>query len=219
MSLVRVNHFSDVTWYAHLWDVLMLAIFIFAVHYAYHQFKNGNRLYVLLIVTAFFYGFMLETSGMLWHSSYTQGEFLVMLHFTQFEAFKHSTDMPFYVLIFYPTLLFLACKFVEPFHIQSDFAKATTLDLFCVLIDVPYILQGGQDHVVWWTWHEWKLYQHWLTWPIVDGWWEATWHPLLFWLVLKSVKRFDRYVCQAQVFAMNKVKAFILFADGVSPVN
>ena len=191
MGLLRVNNFSDITWYAHALDLFFIVAFVFILGYAIRQFKQGERFYLILLITAILYGFVLEVSGMLWHASYTQGEFWLMWDFRQFDAFKDSTDMPFYVPLFYPVWLMTAYKLMEPLGIKNIAARSVAVGLACLILDVPYILIA--PHVGWWEWHEWQLYQLWMGWPLLDGLWELTWHALLIWCLLKLTPRIDGY--------------------------
>lgn len=191
MGLLRVNNFSDISSYAHALDLFFVVAFLFSLVYAIRRFKQGERIYLVLFITAIFYGFVLEVSGMLWHASYTQGEFWLMWDFRQFEAFKDSTDMPFYVPLFYPVWLMTAYKLMEPLGIKNLAARSVAVGLACLTLDVPYILIA--PHVGWWEWHEWQLYQLWLGWPLLDGLWELTWHAFLAWCLLKLMPRINAY--------------------------
>jgi len=191
MGLLRVNHFSDISGYAHALDLFFVVAFLYILNYSIREFRRGNRFYLVATVTAIIYGFVLEVSGMLWHASYTQGEFWLMWDFRQFEAFKDSTDMPFYVPLFYPVWLITALKLIEPLGIRNPAPRAIAIGVAGLLMYTPYILMA--PHVGWWEWHEWRMYQLWMGWPLLDGLWELTWHALLFWMLFRVFPKLDGY--------------------------
>lgn len=58
-------------------------------------------------------------------------------------------------------------------------------------VDAPYIIQGGLPQIGWWTWHQWKMYQLWLGWPLADLWWQMTWDALFFYVLWRAVPHLD----------------------------
>jgi hypothetical protein len=187
MTPVYVHNPANIPWQMNLFDVIMLAVLVSSAVYSVVQFRRGRRVYAVLMVTAFIYGLVLELGGMATHNSYTQGTFTVMLNWPALQLFQDSTQMPSYVPIFYPVVLFMGFKVLEALRIQSRWQAAITGGLIMVAIDAPYIIEGGLRHVVWWTWHEWMMYQLWLGWPLVDLWWHATWDAMFFYLMLRAV--------------------------------
>jgi hypothetical protein len=194
MTPVYVHDPANIPWQMNLFDVVMLTIFVFAAVYSIVQFRRGRRVYVALMVTAFIYGLVLELGGMATHNSYTQGTFAVMLNWPALPLFHDSTQMPSYVPIFYPVILFVGYRVIEALGIQSRWRAAITGGLLMIAIDAPYIIEGGLRHVVWWTWHNWTMYQLWLGWPLVDLWWQATWDALFFYLMLRALPRLNSTV-------------------------
>jgi hypothetical protein len=191
VDFIRINNPLDVSWYHTLLDLTLLTCLIMAVAYSVRALRRGRRDYALLLVTGFFYGLLTELSGMIWHHSYTQGEFVVMLDFTKFELFAQSTAMPAYVPILYPTMLFLAYKLIESLGIVRPWQRALAGGVVMALIDAPYAIQGGLPHVVWWTWRPWEMYQFWMDWPLLDLWWRLTWDSVIFWIVYRSTPLVD----------------------------
>lgn len=189
MSPLRFNSWSDVSGYAHALDLFFLVAFAYALAYSIRRFRAGERIYLVAFVSAMLYGFVLEVHGMLTHASYTQGEFLLMWHFKQFAAFEGSTDMPFYVPLFYPVWVLTAFKLVEPLGIRGDAARAVGVGVCCLLMDLPYVLPA--PFVGWWQWHPFEYYQLWLGWPLMDGIWELTWPAAFFWWLFKTMPRID----------------------------
>lgn len=112
-----------------------------------------------------------------------QGTYAVMFNFPMIPAFRDSTQMPAYVPIFYPVLLFIGFKLAEGFRIPVLWRRAVVGGLIMGVLDAPYIIQGNLPHTVWWTWHDWYLYQFWVGWPLVDLWWHLTWDALIFYLL------------------------------------
>ena len=187
MTLIYIHNPASIPWQMNLFDLVMLAIFVMAAVYSVVQFRRGRRIYAVLMLTAFIYGLALELGGMATHNSYTQGTFTVMLNWPALQLFHHSTQMPSYVPIFYPVVLFIGFKVLEALGIQSRWRAAITGGLIMVAIDAPYIIEGGLRHIVWWTWHDWRMYQLWLGWPLVDLWWQATWDALFFYVMLRAL--------------------------------
>lgn len=195
MASVYLHNPIHILWQTNLFDLLMVVIFVTAAIYAAMQFRRGRRMYASLMIAAFIYGITLELGGMATHHSYTQGTFTVMLNFPALSLFRHSTQMPSYVPIFYPVVLFLGFKVLEALGIRSRWQAAITGGLIMVFIDAPYIIEGGLRHIVWWTWHsDFTMYQLWLGWPLVDLWWHATWDALFFYLMLRFLPRIDAVV-------------------------
>jgi uncharacterized membrane protein SirB2 len=192
MAPVYLHNPTHILWQTDLFDLLMLGIFVMAAIYSAMQFRRGRRIYASLMVTAFIYGLVLELGGMATHHSYTQGTFTVMLNFPALALFRNSTQMPSYVPIFYPVVLFIGFKVLEALGIRSRWQAAITGGLIMVFIDAPYIIEGGLRDIVWWTWHpDFPMYQLWLGWPLVDLWWHATWDALFFYLMLRFLPRID----------------------------
>ncbi|MGH3678064.1 MAG: hypothetical protein ACRDU5_20475, partial [Mycobacterium sp.] len=190
---MRFNNPFDVGWQLHALDAIMVLINVVAVVYAIHQYRRGRPTYLVLWLSALFYGVILEfTTGMLISRSYIQGEFTVMLATGSIPGYK--TDMPFYILLLYPTIMFLGFKLVEAFGIRSILARAVSAGVFTVLIDAPYVVNGPLPNVGWWQWLDWTLagrhmFQYWYGWPMADAMWELTWPPLLMWLVWQWERR------------------------------
>lgn len=192
MSPVIFNNPFDIIWQTNLVDVMFLTIFVLAVAYAGVQWRRGRRIYATVLVAAFVYGVVLELGGMATLNMYTQGEFAAMLNFPALMLFEGTTQMPSYVLIFYPVFLFVGFKVVEALGITKTWQAAITGGLFLVAFDAPYIIEGGLRHVVWWTWHtDFEMFQFWLGWPLIDLCWQATWDALFFYLMLRALPHVD----------------------------
>jgi hypothetical protein len=110
MTPVYVHNPMDILWQTDLFDLLMLVIFVTAAIHSGMQFRRGRRIYATLMIAAFIYGVVLELGGMATHHSYTQGPFTVMLNVPSPSLFRNSTQMPSYVPIFYPVVLFIGFK-------------------------------------------------------------------------------------------------------------
>ena len=182
----------DILWYQNLLDVVYLTIAVIAAVYSWRRYRYGRPEYAVLMVAAFVYGLLLELWGMVVHHSYTQGTFAVMLDWRWVPGFSDATLMPLYVPFFYPVMLFLGYKLVEALGIESLWQRAIVGGLIMSFLDAPYIIEGNLRHVVWWTWHQWDLYQLWLGWPLVDMWWQMTWDALIFYLLLRLLPRLTR---------------------------
>lgn len=190
---MRFNNPLQVGWPLHLLDAIMILINVVAVAYALREYRTGRPAYLVLWLSALFYGVILEfTTGMLISRSYIQGQFTLMLATGSLPGYK--TDMPFYILLLYPTINFLGFKLVESFGIWSVTSRAVAAGAFTVLIDAPYVVNGPLHGVGWWRWLDWTLngrhiFQYWYGWPMADAFWELTWPPLLMWLVWQWERR------------------------------
>lgn len=192
MNLVVLNNPMDIGWQTNLFDGAMIVIFLSAVAYAIAQWRRGTRIYATVLVAAFLYGIVLELGGMATLNMYTQGEFTVMLNFPALKPFENTTAMPSYVLIFYPVFLFVGFKVIEAMGIGKKWQAAVTGGLFMIALDAPYIIEGGLRHIGWWTWHtDFKMFQYWLGWPLVDLCWQATWDAMFFYLMLRALPHID----------------------------
>lgn len=189
MSFLQVNNPLRIPWSHHLLDVTLLVCFVVGVVWSVRAYRRDRPEYATLMMTGLIYGQVIELGGMIWHHSYTQGKFVVMLDYTVFPIFAHSTAMPVYVIILYPTLLFLAYKVVEAVGVTRRWQRAVVGGFVMALLDAPYAIQGGLSSVGWWTWRPWDLYQFWMTWPLVDLWWRLTWDALLLWAVYRLTPR------------------------------
>ncbi|BCQ08378.1 hypothetical protein JMUB5695_01808 [Mycobacterium heckeshornense] len=191
MSPIVLHNPLEISWYKNLLDLTFLLCLGLAIGYSARQYRRGRVVYAVLLVTAFFYGMLLELSGMVLHHSYTQGTFAVMLNFRMVPGLQDATLMPGYVPIFYPVFLFLGYKIVESLDIPSLWQRALTGGLVMACVDAPYIIQGGLPQIGWWTWHQWKMYQLWLGWPLADLWWQMTWDALFFYVLWRAVPHLD----------------------------
>jgi hypothetical protein len=103
-----------------------------------------------------------------------------------------TTMMPSYVLIFYPVFLFTGFKVVERLGIEKRWQAAITGGLFMIAMDAPYIIEGNLRHVVWWTWDpNFKFFQYWVGWPLVDLCWQGIWDAVFIYLMLWALPRVD----------------------------
>jgi hypothetical protein len=190
---MRFNNPLDIGWQFHLLDAIMVLSALFAVGYSVREYRNGRPTYLVLWLSALSYGLILEfTTGMMISRSYIQGEFTVMLTTGSIPGYR--TDMPFYVVLLYPTINFLGFKLIESFGIRSIGARAASAGVLTVLIDAPYVVNGPMSNVRWWQWLDWTMngrhiFQYWYGWPLADAMWELTWPPLLMWLVWQWERR------------------------------
>lgn len=217
MTFFRFNNPLHLPWSHDLLDVSLLTCFVIAVVYSGRAYRRGRPEYAVLMVTALFYGQIIELSGMIWHHSYTQGEFAIMLDYRVFPLFARSTAMPAYVIILYPTLLFLGYRLVEPIGVIRRWQRAVTGGLIMALLDAPYAIQGGLAYIDWWTWRPWYMYQFWMTWPLADLWWRLTWDALLLWVIYRSTPRIRSwYADPAAIRARTHWKALVVVPLGIA---
>lgn len=192
VSLIVVNNPAQLPWQTNLFDLLMLAMFATATAYSVVQFRRGRRIYAAVLATATIYGLVLELAGMATLNMYAQGEFLLMINWTALPLWEGTTMMPFYVVIFYPAILFTGFKVVEALGIQKRWQAATTGGLFMITLDAPYIVEGNLRHIVWWTWDpDFKMFQYWVGWPLADLCWQGLWDALFIYLMLWALPRID----------------------------
>jgi hypothetical protein len=192
MTLIVFNNPAALPWQTNLCDVMLLAMFLAALAYAIVQFRRGRRVYVAVLIAAFIYGLVLELAGMATLNMYQQGDFAVMINWPAFPLWHGTTMMPSYVLIFYPVFLFTGFKVVERLGIEKRWQAAITGGLFMVAMDAPYIIEGNLRHVVWWTWNpNFKFFQYWVGWPLVDLCWQGIWDAVFIYLMLWALPRVD----------------------------
>jgi hypothetical protein len=192
MSPVILNDPLDLPWQTNLFDAVMVAIFIASCVNAVVRFRRGTRIYAFVLVSALVYGVVLELAGMATLNMYVQGKFAVMLNFPAIPLFAGTTEMPLYVTLFYPVIFTVAFKVVDALGVVKRWQAAVTGGLFMVVLDAPYIIEGNLRHVVWWTWSsDFKMFQYWLGWPLVDMFWQATWGATFLYLMLRARPHVD----------------------------
>lgn len=192
MNLIVFNNPAALPWQTNLCDVMLLAMFLAAVAYAVVQFRRGRRVYAAVLIAAFIYGLVLELAGMATLNMYQQGEFAVMINWPAFPLWHGTTMMPSYVLIFYPVFLFTGFKVVERLGIEKRWQAAITGGLFMIAMDAPYIIEGNLRHVVWWTWDpNFKFFQYWVGWPLLDLCWQGIWDAVFIYVMLWALPRID----------------------------
>ena len=192
MDLIVFNNIGDLPWQTTLCDLMLLAMFVAAVGYSVTRFRQGIRIYAVVLIAATIYGLVLELAGMATLDMYQQGDFAVMINWEAFPLWENTTMMPAYVLIFYPVFLFTGFKVVESLGIQKRWQAAVVGGLFMIALDAPYIVEGNLAHIVWWTWDpDFTLFQYWVGWPLVDLCWHGIWDALFLYLVLWARPRID----------------------------
>ncbi|OBK30661.1 hypothetical protein A5634_15320 [Mycobacterium asiaticum] len=212
---MRFNNPLEIGWQLHALDAIMILINVVAVLYSIRQYRCGRPTYLVLWLSALFYGIILEfTTGMLISRSYIQGEFTAMLTTGSIPGYK--TDMPFYILLLYPAINFLGFKLIESFGIRSILARAMSAGVFAILIDAPYVVNGPLSNVRWWQWLDWTLggrhmFQYWYGWPMADAMWELTWPPLLMWLVWQWERRRAESTAEIATVKRSPLKTLIGF--------
>ncbi len=192
MNLVVFNDPAQLPWQTNLCDLMLLTMFVAAVVYSVTQFRRGRRIYAAVLTAAFIYGLVLELVGMATLNMYQQGDFAVMINWPAFPLWHGTTMMPAYVLIFYPVFLFTGFKVVQSLAIEKRWEAAVTGGLFMIAMDAPYIIEGNLRHVVWWTWDpNFKFFQYWVGWPLLDLCWQGIWDAVFIYIMLWALPRID----------------------------
>src|ERR1700761_6870741 len=192
MNLIVFNNPAALPWQTNLCDVMLLAMFLAALAYAVVQFRRGRRVYVAVLIAAFIYGLVLELAGMATLNMYHQGDFAVMINWPAFPLWHGTTMMPCYVLILYPAFLFTGFKVVEALGIEKRWYKAIVGGIFLIALDAPYMREGPLRHVQWWTWDpNFKYFQYFVGWPLLDVCWQGTWEALFLYIMLWALPRID----------------------------
>jgi hypothetical protein len=192
VNLIVLNNPADLPWQTNLYDLVLLAMFVSAVAYCTVQFRRGRRIYSAVLVAAIIYGLVLELAGMATLNMYHQGDFAVMINWPAFPLWQGTTMMPSYVLILYPVFLFTGFKVVEALGIEKRWQAAIVGGLFMVALDAPYMTEGPLAHVGWWTWDpDFKYFQYFAGWPLLDVCWQATWEALFLYIMLWALPRID----------------------------
>jgi hypothetical protein len=192
VNLIVFNNPAELPWQTNLCDLMLLTMFMAAVVYSAMQFRRGRRIYAAVLTAAFIYGLVLELVGMATLNMYQQGDFAVMINWPAFPLWHGTTMMPAYVLIFYPVFLFTGFKVVESLSIEKRWQAAVTGGLFMIAMDAPYIIEGNLRHVVWWTWDpNFKFFQYWVGWPLVDLCWQGIWDAVFIYIMLWALPRID----------------------------
>src|SRR6201996_1682450 len=192
MNLIVFNNPAALPWQTNLCDVMLLAMFLAALAYAVVQFRRGRRVYVAVLTAAFIYGLVLELAGMATLNMYHQGDFAVMINWPAFPLWQGTTMMPSYVLILYPVFLFTGFKVIEALGIEKRWHTAIVGGLFLIALDAPYMIEGPLRHVQWWTWDpNFKYFQYFAGWPLLDVCWQGTWEALFLYIMLWAMRRID----------------------------
>jgi hypothetical protein len=192
MNLIVLNNPADLPWQTNLYDLVLLTMFLSAVVYCVVQFRRGRRIYSVVLVAAIIYGLALELAGMATLNMYHQGDFAVMINWPAFPLWHGTTMMPSYVLILYPAFLFTGFKVVEALGIERRWHAAIVGGLFLIALDAPYMTEGPLRHVQWWTWDpNFKYFQYFVGWPLLDLCWQGTWEALFLYIMLRALPRID----------------------------
>jgi uncharacterized membrane protein SirB2 len=192
VNLIVFNNPAQLPWQTTLCDLMLLTMFVAAVVYSVIQFRRGPRIYAAVLTAAFIYGLVLELAGMATLNMYQQGDFAVMINWPALPLWHGTTMMPAYVLIFYPVFLFTGFKVVECLSIEKRWQAAITGGLFMIAMDAPYIIEGNLRHVVWWTWDpNFKFFQYWVGWPLLDLCWQGIWDAVFIYIMLWALPRID----------------------------
>jgi hypothetical protein len=192
MNLIVLNNPADLPWQTNLYDLVLLTMFLSAVVYCVVQFRRGRRIYSVVLVAAIIYGLVLELAGMATLNMYHQGDFAVMINWPAFPLWQGTTMMPSYVLILYPAFLFTGFKVIEALSIEKRWHAAIVGGFFLIALDAPYMIEGPLRHVRWWTWDpDFKYFQYFAGWPLLDVCWQGTWEALFLYIMLWAVRRID----------------------------
>jgi hypothetical protein len=192
MNLIVLNNPADLPWQTNLYDLVLLTMFLSAVVYCVVQLRRGRRIYSVVLVAATIYGLVLELAGMATLNMYHQGDFAVMINWPAFPLWHNTTMMPSYVLILYPAFLFTGFKVVEALGIEKRWHAAIVGGLFLIALDAPYMIEGPLRHVQWWTWDpNFKYFQYFVGWPLLDVCWQGTWEALFLYIMLWALRRVD----------------------------
>lgn len=192
MNLIVLNNPADLPWQTNLYDLVLLTMFLSAVVYCVVQFRRGRRIYSVVLVAAIIYGLVLELAGMATLNMYHQGEFAVMINWPAFPLWQGTTMMPSYVLILYPAFLFTGFKVVKAIGLEKRWHAAIVGGLFLIALDAPYMIEGPLRHVQWWTWDpNFKYFQYFAGWPLLDVCWQGTWEALFLYIMLWALRRID----------------------------
>jgi hypothetical protein len=192
MNLIVLNNPASLPWQTNLYDLVLLTMFLSAVVYCVVQFRRGRRIYSVVLVAAIIYGLVLELAGMAALNMYHQGDFAVMMNWPAFPLWQGTTMMPSYVLILYPAFLFTGFKVVEALGIEKPWHAAIVGGVFLIALDAPYMIEGPLRHVQWWTWDpNFKYFQYFVGWPLLDICWQGTWEALFLYIMLWALRRID----------------------------
>jgi hypothetical protein len=192
MNLLVLNNPADLPWQTNLYDLVLLTMFLSAVVYCVVQFRRGRRIYSVVLVAATIYGLALELAGMATLNMYHQGDFAVMINWPALPLWQGTTMMPSYVLILYPVFLFTGFKVIEALGIEKLWHAAIVGGLFLITLDAPYMIEGPLRHVQLWTWDpNFKYFQYFVGWPLLDVCWQGTWEALFLYIMLRALPRID----------------------------
>lgn len=192
MNLIVLNNPAELPWQTNLYDLVLLTMFLSEVVYCIVQYRRGRRIYSVVLVAATIYGLALELAGMATLNMYHQGDFAVMINWPAFPLWQGTTMMPSYVLILYPAFLFTGFKVIEALGIEKRWQAAIVGGLFLIALDAPYMIEGPLRHVHWWAWDpNFKYFQYFVGWPLLDVCWQGTWEALFLYVMLWALRRID----------------------------
>ena len=181
-DVVELTSPFDLPWQTDIVGAVILAMFVIAAVYSAIKWRRGRRIYGVLMITAGIYGMMLEVIGMMILKIYHRGTFQIMLNPAALPLVPDSTPaLPLYVVIYYPTMLFVGYKIIEALRVARPLNAAAVGGLAMIALEAPYVIQGHLDHLSWWTYNlDSPLVEFVGSWPMIDLCWLATCHAVFF---------------------------------------
>lgn len=193
MNVVIFTSPFDLAWQTDVFGAVILTMFIVCAAYSTVSWRRGRRIYGVLMISAGLYGVILETVAMMVLHIYHRGTFQIMINPAALPFVPESTPtLPLYVVIYYPTLLFIGYKVVEALRVTRPLHAAALGGLFMIALDAPYTMQGHLEQLSWWSYNESsRLVQFVGPWPMIDFCWLATCHALFFAIITAARPAID----------------------------
>jgi hypothetical protein len=186
--------------------------FLLTLRHAIARHRSGDRWPLFLWLTTLSYGVWMELLTYNTVDNFSHAQFTVMLYYKQ---------LPLYVVMLYPTFVYVAVQSARRLGMGSV-GTFFTVGLLAVMIDVPFDIMGPDCK--WWWWNEdaedpWGLVAHrWLGVPVSS----YCWH-LLFegsqWLVAHRLRgRVDRFTTRSVTATILRALPLAAIAGALSVV-
>ncbi len=140
--LVTIYDPSSISANFHSLELVMLLGFILTLRHALRERRVGRPFGLLLWLTAAFYGVWMELLAYNTVDNFSHAQFTVMFY---------GKQLPLYVVLLYPTFLYVAISAARKLK-AGALATFFTAGLLTVMIDVPFDIMGPDCG--WWVWHE-----------------------------------------------------------------
>jgi len=140
--LVTIYDPSSISANFHSLELVVLLGFVLTLRHALRERRIGRPSGLLLWLTALLYGVWMEVLSYNTVDNFSHAQFTVMFY---------GKLLPLYVILFYPTLIYVTVTAARKLK-TGAVATFFTAGLLAMMIDVPFDIMGPDCG--WWVWHE-----------------------------------------------------------------